>query len=403
MPPAIAARGGSATRTTPIALLAACTALGPVATNIYLPALPAVQQFFGVSVAATQTSVSSYLIAFATGILFAGPLADRFGRRPVMLWGVALFALGSLLALLAPTLPLLVAARIVQALGSSAAVTVGRASVGDVYRGDELARMLATLTMIMMLGTTLSPYVGGLVAVRFGWHSCFALLLCASLVIWLFCLRGIVETRVPQVAASDSQALLQQGRKVLAQPIFFGYVVQAGLIYGIFLTFITVAPYVLVQGLHRPATEFGAYYLLLASGYFLGNFMVSRTSNRLKAENVMLCGLVLQVVGATGALIFAVLGYWQSEFIFLPQLPLAFGQGLALPHITARAVGLAPGFAGVASSMIGFSQQAIAAICVQAMGFAAIDSPLPVTWFCFLASMVAFGSFFLLRSSIVKA
>ena len=141
-----------------------------MANNMLLPALPEIQRDFSATLPAVQTTISFYLISFAIGILFVGPLSDRLGRRPVIAGGLLVFIAGSMAAALAPTLNWLVFGRIVQALGASAGLTVARAVASDRYQGATLAHALAVVTMTMMLGTTLSPALGGYLVAWFDWH-----------------------------------------------------------------------------------------------------------------------------------------------------------------------------------------------------------------------------------------
>jgi MFS transporter, DHA1 family, multidrug resistance protein len=376
------APGGARRIRSLILVLAACSGAGAVSTNLFLPALPQIREHFAVSVAASQATISAYLIAFACGILIAGPLSDHLGRKPTMVGGLCLFTLGSLLAALAPALSWLVAARIVQALGASAGLIVARATVGDLFQGAQLARMIATLTMTTVLGTTLSPYLGGLIAAHFGWQKGFWLLVALGAVLALAARRLLPAGGAHAARASSIGALWRQSRSVLARPVFFGYVLQAGAIYSVFIVFIAYAPYLMHSVFHRPPTEFGLYYFMFAGGYFLGNLYVSKAADRTSAYQLMRLGLSLQFAFALLALVFALAGLSDPLWIFGPMLPLSIGQGLALPNITAKAVTLAPGFAGIASSLIGFSQQAVGGIAVQAMGFAPIDTVLPVLIFC---------------------
>jgi DHA1 family bicyclomycin/chloramphenicol resistance-like MFS transporter len=155
--------------------------------------------------------------------------------------------------------------------------------------------------------------------------------------------------------------------------------------------------------LGRPATDFGIYILFLSIGYFLGNFCVSRLQGHAAIERLARFGIGLQAVSACAAFGFVLAGFTDPLWWFGPMLPLAFAQGLSLPHITATAVRLAPGYAGVASGMIGFSQQAGAAIAVQSMGFVATDTPLPVLGFCAALSLVSIGAMIVLDRLIAQA
>ena len=367
-----------------------------MANNMLLPALPEIQRDFSATLPAAQTTISFYLISFAVGILFVGPLSDRLGRRPVIAGGLVVFIAGSMAAALAPTLNWLVFGRIVQALGASAGLTVARAVAGDRYQGATLAHALAVISMTMMLGTTLSPAFGGYLVAWFDWHTGFWVMTALAAIVLACMFVLLPETRRPGVRGESAGALAREARAVLANPRFVGYALQVGLIYSIFLTFIAVTPYVMSQALGRSETDFGFYYILLSTGYFVGNLFVATRGRGIAPEKLMFAGLGLQLAGAAIGLALALGHVWTPMALFLPQLPLAFGQGLALPHLTARAVHLAPDYPGVASSVIGFSQQAAAALSVQAMGLAATNTPLPINIFCTVASAVAMLALLLL-------
>ncbi len=370
-------------------LLAGCSVVGPISTLVLMPALPAIRAEFGASTAATQAVISAFLFAFAAGIPFTGPLSDRYGRRPVLLIGLSTFFAGSLLAAYAPTLEVLVFARAIQALGCSASATVSRAVLGDVYRDWRLAQALANLTLFMMMGTSISPYLGGWMTERFGWHAPFLVLMAISSITGIACWRLLPETRVVKSNAASARQLFDTSLAVLRKPVFVGCMIDAGVIYALYLGFISVAPYIMSEMLGKPATEFGIYVLFLSVGYFLGNFVVSRIQGHAQLERVARFGTYLQAASACTAAAFVWSGYTDPLYWFVPMLPLAFAQGLTLPHVTASAVRLVPNFAGVASSLIGLAQQAAAAIAVQGMGFLPTDSPIPVLTVCAILSLIS--------------
>lgn len=377
-------------------LIAAASALGPISTLMMIPALPEIRDVFGSTNAASQAIVSVFLITFAAGIPLAGPLSDRYGRRPLVMWGLVIFIVGTILATFAPTLEILIIARAIQAIGCAANTTVARAMLGDIYTDWRLARALANLTLVMMIGTSVSPYLGGVLTESFSWHAPFVLMWILSVAILLAALRSLPETRNLQGRSSNMAEVGRASMQVMRNPGFLGCVIDAGVIYALYLGFISIAPYILSDTLGMPATDFGVYILLLSTGYFFGNLYVSRLRGHTALERVARFGTWLQAASACTAFGFVVLGFTHPLFWFGPMLPLAFAQGLTLPHVTALAVRMAPGFAGVASGMIGFSQQAIAALAVQAMGFVATDTPVPVMAFCATLSLISLAAMLLL-------
>jgi DHA1 family bicyclomycin/chloramphenicol resistance-like MFS transporter len=165
-------------------------------------------------------------------------------------------------------------------------------------------------------------------------------------------------------------------------PMYAGCVLQSAVIYATFLAFISLAPYIMVSALGRPPTEFGFYFLFIAVGYFLGNWSVGRFMARHDLHWMVVTGALIAVAGALAALAFVSVGLSHPLWIFIPIGILSYGQGLALPNVTATAVSLAPQHAGVASSTIGFLQQLIGAACVQWMGRFPTDTALPLLVFC---------------------
>ena len=152
-------------------LLAACTSLGPLSLNLYLPSIPAVQAHFDGTVAQVQATVSLALLAFGLGLVLLGPLTDRLGRRPCLLGGMALFIAGSAMASLATSLQLLALARVLQSIGCAIAFISARSMVADVTPRDDLARSVAQMTMIMLVVQMVGPLLGNLIMSAGGWRA----------------------------------------------------------------------------------------------------------------------------------------------------------------------------------------------------------------------------------------
>ena len=380
-------------------LLAAASSLGPVSSLMLMPALPAIRADFGDTIAATQSVISVFLIVFAIGIPLAGPLSDRYGRRPLLVGGIFVFLIGSLLGALAPSLEVLVFARALQAIGCAATATVARAVLGDLYPDWRLARALARLTLVMMTGTAISPWLGGLITESMGWHAPLALMVVLAAIIGVAAFVALPETRAPS-GRSSFHELSEASRVVLRNRIFLGCVIDAGVIYAVYLGFISIAPHIMSDMFGEPATSFGLYLLLLSAGYFLGNMVVTRLKGHADLDRVARFGIWLQAGSAALALAFVLAGFTHPLFWFGPMLPLAFAQGLALPHITATAVRLAPGYAGVTAGLIGFSQQAIAAAAVQGLGFVRTDTPVPALAVCAALAFVSLGAMLLIERAL---
>jgi DHA1 family bicyclomycin/chloramphenicol resistance-like MFS transporter len=368
-------------------LLAAVTALGPIATNLYLPALPLVRTYFGASVAEVQATFSISLVTFAFGILVWGPFSDRFGRRTSILCGLAIMVCGATVSLTAQSLHWLVAGRGLQAFGTATGLVTARAVIADLYPAERMVKNLASLTMVAVLGNSLAPVLGGFIAAGFGWRAVFAVLVLATTIVGTTVWRRLPETRPSDVHPPRVSEMLATAWSLARKPLFAGCLLQGAVVYTTFLVFISLAPYVMVSALGRSSTEFGFYYLFIAVGYFFGNWSVGRFMAHHDLHWMVVVGVLLTVAGSLAALGFAALGLTHPLWIFVPVGVLSYGQGLALPNVTATAVSLAPQHAGVASSLLGFLQQLIGAACVQWMGRFPTQTSLPMLTFCAAACL----------------
>jgi DHA1 family bicyclomycin/chloramphenicol resistance-like MFS transporter len=371
-----------------IVLLAIIVTIASVATNLYIPALPAVRQYFGASVAEAQTTFSIALVTFAIGMLCWGPVADRYGRRRAILGGIAVMMVGTTMCLFAPSLGWLVAGRGVSAFGTATGVAVSRAVISDLFPAERMARMLAQLGIVAVVASGLSPILGGFLAAGFGWRSVFvALLATAGSVAW-FTWRYLPETRSEDTQPPQAREMAAAAVRLLRTPLYLSCVLQQSMSFAAFVVFVSLAPYVMIIALGRPATEYGFYYLFIAVGYVLGNWGVGRFASRGQHWTIALGG-TLQAVGALAALAFATLGRHHPLWIFVPMGMVYFGQGLFMPHLTAIAVSLAPSqVAGVGSSTLGFLNQLVAAVCVQVMGTYGTHTALPMLVFCAGAALL---------------
>jgi DHA1 family bicyclomycin/chloramphenicol resistance-like MFS transporter len=382
-----------------IPLLAACSAIGGIGNYAFLSALPDIAAHYKVTTGTAQLTVTAYMVAFALGVLCSGPLADRYGRRPVLIGGVAIAGIASLLCSFAPTMVWFIAARILQGAAGGFGITVSRACVGDLFDERKLARMYAILTMALVVGTALAPWAGGLIAKYRGWQTGFTWLAIAAAVISVACFIWLRETRPADQAARGFAALWRESRALLARRLFLGYVLQAALIYSFFLVFVTLVPYVMIDTLGMQQDTFGLYYLFLAVGFFAGNLLVSLSGGHHDMTRQINAGLRWQLFGAGLALTIVLFGHTQPLAVFLPMMTFSFGQGLLLPNLIAHGIRLAPNYTGVASSIFGFAQLALSAVAVQIMGYVPLRGWQPALWFCVIGAVLSMVGVWRLEAS----
>jgi len=382
-----------------IPLLAGCSAIGGIGNYAFLPALPQIATHYHVTPGTAQLTITAYMVAFALGVLCSGPLGDRYGRRPVLIGGVAVSGIASLLCSIAPGMGWFIAARILQGAAGGFGITVSRACVGDLFEERKLARMYAILTMALVIGTALAPWAGGMISRYLGWQTGFTWLALAAAAIAVACLVWLPETRAVNGTAHGFAVLWRESRALLARRLFLGYVLQAALIYSFFLVFVSLVPFVMMDVLRMPQDTFGLYYLFLAGGFFAGNLLVSLSGGHHDVVRQTNAGLRWQLFGACLALTLVLLGYTHPLAVFVPMMTFSFGQGLALPNLIAHGIRLAPNYTGVASSIFGFAQLALSAVAVQIMGYVPSRGWQPALWFCVVGAFVSFICLWRLETS----
>jgi MFS transporter, DHA1 family, multidrug resistance protein len=368
------------------ALIAACTGIGPMALNLYLPSLPLVQAEFSSGVSEVQATISLALLGFGLGLVFLGPLSDRHGRRASLMCGLLAFALGSVLAMLAPSLPLLVAGRFLQSVGSALAYISARSVVSDESSIEDLPRAVAQVTLINVLVQAAAPLLGnGLISLG-GWRATqlASALLGVALAIAVFFIQP--ETRVQRAAVPLPEfwaGFLSPTWKLLQRLPFLLLLLQAGLLYSAYPAFVTSAPHLMVTTFARPVQEFAWYFAFLPLGYLLGNLYVMHYGARRSQPQLILWGTGIAMVSCLFSLALLAAGVWHPLAMFVPAgLVLNFGLGLALPAVSSRAVlGSSPHMAS-GWGLIGFSYQVTSALVVQVLGYAEGGSPYPVLFVC---------------------
>lgn len=353
-------------------------ALGPMATQIVTPAVPFVHRDFGGSMAMAQTLVSLAFVAIAIATLVYGPLSDRYGRRPVMLVGTAIFCAGSLMAALAPSAGWLIAGRVIQASGSAAALSLTRTVIHDVYGRKHASRALAHLTTVMIFVPMLAPLLGGMLLDTRGWRAVFGACFVFGAIALLLLSRYLPESRQAHLSGPGLRGAFATYSRLVADTGYRTPALQfAWVMAAVFATQAAI-PYLVVERLHCSATEYGVWFAVACLFYVAGNQFTARWGHRFATRSLILgsavgCGLVA-VSGALAAQVFAM----SPAVLFLPTMALYFCAGVAIAPLQAEAVAAQPSSAGAASGLLTALQMAAGAITVQAIGFAHDGTPGPM-------------------------
>jgi DHA1 family bicyclomycin/chloramphenicol resistance-like MFS transporter len=372
-----------------LALLIAMTGVSSLSLNILVPAIPSLVAKFAADPASVQLTVSLYLLGLALAQLVFGPLSDRFGRRPVVVAGLALATIASTAAIFAAGIASLIVARVAQSLGASTGQTIGRAIIRDLYDREHAASMIGLVTSVVVLMPMAAPLIGGLLDTLFGWESIFVFSAVLTFLVFSWAILALPETHKHSAAAGARSHFRADLAALAGSPRFFGYALCAGFGSAPFFSFLGGAPHVVVTMLGHTSAEYGLWFFLPSIGFMAGNFAVSRLTTRLGLDALIWWGIALTVVGCLlNVLVYVALPGWDMSTIFLPQIIIAFGNGLLLPTSVAGAVSIRPQVAGTASGLTGFVQMAIGAAAAQLGGLAIAHATDAVP---LLLLMLAFG------------
>ena len=374
-------------------LLMVMTATGPVSLNILVPAVPKLTELMHTDVGTVQLTLSLFLLSLAFSQLVLGPLSDRFGRRPVVLGGLALATFGSLAGIAATSVEWLILARIVQALGASTGIVIGRAIIRDLYERERAASMIGLVTTVMAVAPMFAPALGGFLDTLFGWQSIFVFLSAFNALVLVWAMRTLPETRA---VSTEASSVLRDWARLLRSPTFHGYVLCGGFGTAQFFVFIGGGPHAVVSMMGRTSAEYGLWFAITSIGYMGGNFIASRLSQRLGLRRMILGGLALQVFGALGQIAgFALFPQLGPALLFVPQIVISLGNGIMLPNAIAGAVSVVPQAAGAASGITGFTQMAVGAAAAQAISMILVQAatPMPIPLMTLGVILVAAGSY----------
>lgn len=371
-------------------------ALLPLSTDLFLAALPGIRRHFGVGVSEAQLTLSVFIGAFAFSQLVYGPLSDRFGRRPVLLAGVAIYCAATLACMSALSIEWLIAARFLQALGACAGAVIGRAIVRDAYGAAGSARMLGFITAGTALAPVFGPMIGSVLTVAFGWRANFALLAAASAA-----LLGAVALRLPETnahrdpQATDLRQLAANYRAVLAHRRFLGYALCVAFSYAAIFSFVSGASFVLIEVLGVPAGRFGFLFGATVVSYIAANITIGKLVTTVGVDRLLRAGTAIAAAGGVLMLGLA-LGRVQSVAAVLgPMALVLFGLGFSLPSATAAAVGPFARIAGTASALVGFLQMAGGAAVGFLVGRLHDGTTLPMASGVAAGCLALFATFYL--------
>ncbi|MVW72493.1 multidrug effflux MFS transporter [Bordetella sp. 15P40C-2] len=341
-------------------ILACLAMLGPFATDAYLPSFISIGNEFSASPSMVQQTLSLYLIGFAVMSLFWGTLSDSFGRRPIIIFSLVLFGIGSIGSAFAPSFGWLLFFRVLQGCSAGAGRVVGQALVRDRFSGADAQRLFANITMVFSLAPALAPVVGGYLDAYAGWRSTFILLVVLTVVLLAVCWRHLPESLPPEARQPLRLGpIFRNYLQALRHPQFLLAVLGVGFAFSGFALYIASAARFIMGILQLPETAFGWLFIPFILGMVGGSMLNSKLAGRVPASAMIRCGLIVMACGALFNLVYN--SFWQATvpWAVMPIFVYALGMSMALPSMTVMVLGIFPHMRGLASSLQSAAQMTI--------------------------------------------
>ena len=338
-------------RTPPhVATLTLIVAAGAMSMNVFLPALPAMSSHFAVDYRVMQLSVALYLAMNGLLQIVVGPISDRFGRRPVILWSFVLFLLATIGCIFAPNIQVFLAFRMGQAV-IVGGMAISRAAIRDIHPPDQAASMLGYVTMGMSVVPMIGPAFGGVLNQALGWQSVFWMQFILAGVVLALAWRDMGETFTRREGGFAVQ--FREYPELLLSPRFWGYCLAAAFASGAFFAYLGGAPFVASDIYGMDSATMGIYFGAPALGYFLGNYLSGRYAVRVGVNSMIAWGGTVSTLGMILSLAIFYAGFATAEVFFGFMTVVGLGNGLVLPSANAGMLSVRPQLAGSASGLGG--------------------------------------------------
>ncbi len=378
-------------------LLGLLVSFAPMTIDLYLPALPEMTRDLGTDITAMQLTLSVYMIGFAISQTFFGPISDRFGRKPVILMGTAIYLVASVACAVATSVEQLILFRLFQSIGAAAAPVVARAVVRDMYTREEAARMFSVVTTVVAIAPVIAPVLGGYIVIWLGWRANFWILTGFGSVAMLLVITLLPETnRVPDPTATKVGRMIENFGTMLGNRVYAGYLLTVMGTFGGLFAYLIGSSFVLVDQLGMSEEAFGLSFGGASVGFMSGAFLGSQIVRRVGIERMCLMGTACTAIA--GLLIFGLI--WSGEItiwsVIVPTVIYFTGMGMSQPNIQAGAISPFPQMAGAAASLLGLAQYISAGIMSIVIGVFGFDPTLSLATIMGFAGVFAFAVFVLM-------
>lgn len=348
--------------------------------------MPDIGRAFGVSTLTVQSALIAFLVPYAIAQFFYGGVSDRFGRRPTLLCGLAIYVLASLACAGSTSMTMLIVARIFQGVGAAGSMVMVRSIVRDLYDRKRSARALAIISTVMVFAPAGAPAVGGYLHTQFGWQASFLFLAALGSVLFVYCAVRMAETNVVQGMdlLGNFRAMVSGYGVLIRERAFVAYSLNIGFLAGGMFAWFAGVPIVLIDSYGVSPDQFGYLMLTGTSGAFFGYASAIWLTGKLGVNRMIVLGTFIALCGAALYLALPLAGVLTPLAALAPMSLFGIGLALAFPSVMAAAVSVRPNYAGTAAAINGLVQYGTAAMATLAVGLLPHATHLPLAWVIFI-------------------
>lgn len=361
-----------------VCVLVLASSVSIMSTDMYVPSLPSLGEYFQTTQSLVQLTVSLNMLAFGLAQLIHGPLSDRFGRKPVLIWSLLFVMIFSLCCALANSIEQLIAARIALGCVAAAEAVVGLAIIKDLYDERQQVKAFALLGMVIAIAPGIAPIIGGYLHVLFGWQSNFIFIAILAFISLLVVRNFLPESTLPDKHAIQPFRVLRNYRKLLGNHEFVIHSLILGISLGLIFVFVTAAPYVLIDILDVPTQRFGYYQAMIVLAFFTGSLLASRAAETIASDRLLKWGSGTIVLGAAVLSVLILLNWHTAVTFTAAYAVMTFGMGPLFAVAPSLAMRSIQGGSGAASAMLGGIEQTTAALASLAVTLLADQTARPV-------------------------
>ncbi|MEM7187984.1 MAG: multidrug effflux MFS transporter [Pseudomonadota bacterium] len=349
-----------------VPLLIGVTALGPFAIQVIAPGIPQLGDSLGVGRGEAQLFLTLATLGTVLGAIFYGPLADYYGRRPVLIWGLLMACFGGVLAAAAPGYDLAIVGRMIQSAGSACGMVLARAIAHDRWGRDGAAKMLARIIAVMVIAPMLAPTIGGFITDAFGWRAVFATIAFVALGLAIWVWTSLNESLLEPADRLDIRSVMSDYRQIAGLRRFWSYAGWSSCSISIHFFFIGAAPLMFASAFGLGPAEYGLYYIAVPATFIVVSRFNPAVTTWLGAERTIFLGSTISLGGALLVTALFVAGLGSPALLIIGGALQSVGAALGQSNSMAGAVSAAPQRAGTASSLVSISMFGLAGVSAQA-------------------------------------